>query len=104
MSQYKIEFSKEARNDLISIVDYIKNNLQEPNIAKKIAQKIREQIYSLSNSPKIFPIIDDKFLRKLELRKTIVDNYIIFYKVIDKEKMVQIIRIIYGKRNWIELL
>lgn len=104
MNKYKIEFSKDAKNDLTNIVNYIKNNLQEPNTAKKLSIKIREKIYNLSESPKLFPIIDNNFIRKLELRKLIVDNYIIFYKVLDEDKKVQIARIMYGRRNWIELL
>lgn len=104
MNKYKIEFSKDAKNDLTNIVNYIKNNLQEPNTAKKLSIKIREKIYNLSDSPKLFPIIDNNFIRKLELRKLIVDNYIIFYKVLDEDKKVQIARIMYGRRNWIELL
>lgn len=104
MNKYQIEFSKEARKDLKDIVKYIKYNLQEPNIALKFADKIKRNVEKLSENPNIYSIIDDKFLRKFELRKIIVDNYIIFYKTVDKENKLQIVRIMYGRRNWIKLL
>lgn len=104
MNKYTIQFSKDAKEDLKQIVNYIKNNLQEPNIARKLSDKIKEKIYTLSDSPKVFSIINEDFIRKLEIRKIIVDNYIIFYRVIDEEKKVQIVRIMYGRRNWINLL
>lgn len=104
MNKYKIEFSKEAKKDLIDIVTYIKYNLQEPNIAKKINIKIKDAIYSLCENPKSHPIIDDKHLKQLKIRKFIIDNYIVFYQIEDINKKIYIIRIMYEKRNWMNLL
>lgn len=101
---YKIEFSKNAQNDLKDIIHYIKYKLQEPNIAKKISLKIKEKIMTLSHSPYLYAIVHDNHLEKLELRKLIVDNYIIFYRIKENDNLVQIVRIMYGRRNWIELL
>lgn len=41
MRKYNIEYSKESKQDLIGIKQYIKYNLQEPEIAKKLISKIR---------------------------------------------------------------
>ena len=38
----------------------------------------------------------------LEIRKLIVDNYIVFYRI--KNDNIEILRIMYGRRNWINLL
>ena len=38
----------------------------------------------------------------LEIRKLIVDNYIVFYRI--KNDNIEIVRIMYGRRNWINLL
>ena len=50
----------------------------------------------------MFAIIDEDFIKKLEIRKLIVDNYIVFYRI--QSNNIQIARIIYGRRNWINLL
>ena len=102
MRKYNIEYSKESKQDLIGIKQYIKYNLQEPEIAQKLITKIRTQIDSLKYSPEIYAIIDDDIIKKLEIRKLIVDNYIIFFRI--KNDSIQIVRIMYGRRNWINLL
>lgn len=102
MNQYNIRYSKEAKQDLIDIKKYIKYNLQEPNIANKLITKIKKEIGKLAVNAKIYNIIDDDFIKKLEIRKIIVDNYIVFYRI--KNKTIEIVRIMYGRRNWIALL
>ena len=102
MNKYNIEYSKEAKQDLIDIKKYIKYNLQEPNIAKKLITKIKTEIDKLIEPPEIYSIIDDDFIKKLQIRKIIVDNYIVFYRI--NNKKIQIVRILYGRRNWINLL
>ena len=102
MKQYNIEYSRESKEDLIEIKQYIKYNLQEPEMANKLILKIRKSIKTLQNNPEIYTIIDDDVIRKLEIRKLIIDNYIVFYRI--KNDTIEIVRIMYGKRNWINLL
>ena len=102
MKEYNIEYSKEAKQDLIGIKRYIKYNLQEPNTAQKLISKIKMEIDKLKNDPTIYAIIEDELIKKLEIRKLIVNNYIVFYRI--KNENVQIVRIMYGRRNWINLL
>ena len=102
MKKYNIEYSKEAKEDLIGIKQYIKYNLQEPETANKLISKIRKSIKTLKENPEIYTIIDDDIIRKLEIRKLIVDNYIVFYRI--KNDTIEIVRIMYGRKNWINLL
>lgn len=102
MKKYNIEYSKESKEDLIEIKQYIKYNLQEPEIAQKLISKIRKEINALKNNPEAYSIIDEDMIKRLEIRKLIVDNYIVFYRI--RNNNIQIVRIMYGRRNWIELL
>ncbi len=102
MKKYNIEYSKESKEDLIRIKQYIKYNLQEPEIANKLISNIKKSIKTLKDNPEIYTIIDDDMIRKLEIRKLIVDNYIVFYRI--KDDSIEIVRIMYGRRNWINLL
>lgn len=102
MNKYNIEYSKESKQDLIGIKQYIKYNLQEPETAQRLISKIRTEINNLKNNPEIYAIIDDELIRKLEIRKLIVDNYIVFYRI--KKDNIEIVRVMYGRRNWINLL
>ena len=102
MNQYDIEYSKESKQDLIEIKRYIKYNLQEPVTAEKLISKIRAEIDKLRDNPQIYAIIDDDFIKRFEIRKLIIDNYIVFYRI--QNISIQIVRIMYGRRNWINLL
>lgn len=104
MNKYKIQFSKDAREDLIDIYSYIKYNLQESTIAKNLVKKIREDIYKLENNPTIYAIIKDEIIKKREIRKIKVNNYIVFYKVEKNNNIVEIVRIMYARRNWTKIL
>jgi toxin ParE1/3/4 len=102
VKKYNIEYSKESKEDLIRIKQYIKYNLQEPEIANKLISNIKKSIKTLKDNPEIYTIIDDDMIRKLEIRKLIVENYIVFYRI--KDDSIEIVRIMYGRRNWINLL
>ena len=102
MGKYTIEYSEDSKQDLIEIRRYIKYNLQEPNIAKKLTDKIRKEIRKLSDNNYMYSIIDYDLINKLKIRRIIIDNYIVFYRV--KDGSVEIVRIMYGKRNWMKLL
>ncbi len=102
MKEYKVEYSKESKEDLIRIKQYIKYNLQEPETANRLISKIKKSIKSLTSNPEIYTVIDDDIIRKLEIRKQIVDNYIVFYRI--KNENIEIVRIMYGRRNWMILL
>lgn len=63
MKKYNIEYSLDAKQDLIEIKQYIKYNLQEPEIAQKLILKIRKEISTLKNNPEIYTIIDDDIIK-----------------------------------------
>ena len=106
MNKYKIQFSKDAREDLIDTYNYnyIKYNLQEPVIAKKLIAKIREEINKLKDNPTIYSNIKDEIIKKREIRKVKINNYIVFYRVEENDKIVEIVRIMYVRRNWAKIL
>ena len=102
MKKYNIEYSMESKQDLIDIKRYIKYNLQEPNTAQKLITKIKKEIDSLKDNPEMYSIIDDDIIKRFKIRKLVIDNYIVFYRI--NNENIQIVRVMYGRRNWITLL
>lgn len=102
MGDYSIHFSAEAKNDLISFANYIKYSLNEPSIAKKKIEKIKQAIYKLKENPLIYVLINEDIFEKYNLRKIVVDKHIVFYTV--ENNTIYIVRILYGRRNWIDIL
>ena len=104
MNKFIIEITEPAESDLKNIRLYIEEELLEPNTAIKIIDEIGESIVSLEELPMRNALVCDARLAKLGIRRAMVKNYIIFYIVDEKESEVTIIRILYSKRNWINLL
>ena len=102
--KYEVLLSIKAKEDLKNIVFYIRNNLKEPSIAKKYAKVIKEEIISLSYFPQRNTIIDEEAIKNLKMRKIVVKNYIIFYRINEENNIVSIERILYGASNWINEL
>ncbi len=100
MNHYTIKITKEAKDDLKLIKNYLADNLQELIIANKVIRKLKESINSLSSFPERFPIVSDYYLSIRNLRKYTIDKYIIFYTVERDKKIVHIIRILHGKIDW----
>lgn len=95
---------QKAEQDLEDIYCYISNTLLEPEIAKKIYLTIYDRIQSLKNMLKRNPIVTEEPFKSIGLRKQHAANYMILYIVNDENNTINIIRILYSKRNWQNLL
>ena len=100
MNKYKVELSIQAKNDYKDIIHYIKYELLEPTIAKKYAELIKNELISLEYQPNRFPVIDNDIIKKYQFRKLVIKNYIVFYRINDIYKVVNVERILYGASNW----
>lgn len=97
--RYKILYSEKAREDLRCIARYIYYELQEFNTAKKIIDAILNDIKTLDNFPMRYHLCDYERWRKIGLRCMNVKNYIVFYLPDEDKCIVNIIRIMYQRRD-----
>lgn len=100
MERYKVKIYPSAQRDLRDIVDYL--NTLSPSAALRYYDKLTEEIASLSTMPERCPRPRDLALAAKGYRYLIVENYLIFYVV--SGGMVQIRRILYGRRDYRALL
>ena len=98
--EYKVELSIQAKEDYKSIISYIKYNLLEPNIAEGYAELIKNEINTLKYNPERFAIIDYDIIKQYKIRKLIVKKYIVFYRINQDKKIVNIERILYSTTEW----
>ncbi|GHV82565.1 translation repressor RelE [Spirochaetia bacterium] len=101
---YGLKIMPMAEDDLDGIFDYIANTLEAPIAANRLMAKIEKSIRGLTDAPRTGPKCRDETLDKKGYRKLIVDNYIAFYLINDEEKVVIVMRVIYGRRNYTALL
>lgn len=104
MSIYEIQITEPAEKDLNEIGSYIAKELLEPKTAKKMISKIAKVINSLEDMPLRNALVVDEGLAYRGIRKIMVDNYVVFYIVTTESKKVTIIRILYERRDWMNLL
>jgi toxin ParE1/3/4 len=101
---YRLINTKPAKNDIIEIGTYIANELHSTQAALDLLDEIDKKILSLNQMPKRYALVSDKRLAKLGIRKMPVDNYLVFYRVDEHKKTVTIVRVLYGSRDWVNLL
>ena len=104
METYKVNLTEPAENDLRDIVRYISSQLREPTTALNMMQTIQEAISTLETTAPIRPLVRDDRLATLGYRLLVIKNYIAFYVVNEKAKTVDIDRILYGRRDWQNIL
>jgi len=96
---YEVTVTRQAQMDMKEIYEYIAHILMEPEIAEKQYTRIETAVYSLDQMPERFRRYEKEPWRSHNLRVMPVDNYIVFYTVNNKNQLVTIIRIMYGRRN-----
>lgn len=103
-SNYTIKMTPKSVEDLDKIYSYIAEELFAEKSAKGILDRIEKSIMRLEEFPFSCNYVADEFLRNKGYRKLIIDNYIAFYLVYEKEKQVIIMRVLYGRQKYEHLL
>jgi addiction module RelE/StbE family toxin len=101
---YRLTFSKLFKRDVDSSYNYIKNKLEAPMAADNLIKEIIETLNKIKENPDIRPLVQDKYLASLGYRLKNIKNYVIFYIIDNDNRHIKIIRFLYNKRNWINIL
>ena len=103
-NRYSIKFTSIAEVDLNGTYEYIYEELFDEAAANNLMEKIETDIMRLREYPFYCSYVSDKSLKARGYRRLIIDNYIVFYLVNEDEQQVIIMRILYGARNYENLL
>lgn len=104
MAKYRVDVSDPAENDLGDIIRYIASQLSVPISALHMMELLEEAMGGLSDMPQRYPFVADERLAQMGYRKLPVKNYIVFFSIDEKNKVVDIERILYGRRDWLNIL
>ena len=99
-----IVFTEPAEYDLLDIEYYIFVDLNNPQASERVIDGILDAAEKLEDFPKEHLLLDDELLGHLGLRMTRFDNYNIFYYYNERQDMVYIIRVLYNKADWKDIL
>ena len=96
---YKVIISKMAENHLKEIFDYISAVLHSPLAAENVLNALEKEILSLSYLPNRYSLTDRNLFGDLEVRKTTVHNYSVYYHVDEKILTVSVLAVLYARRD-----
>lgn len=101
---YRLIVSKEAHEDIGDIIRYIALELANPGAASGFLDDVDKSYRNVVDNPHMYCLCDDNRLRRDGYRKIVIKNYLILYRINDEDKSVLVVRIIYGGRNYAELI
>ena len=98
MKHFRVEITEPAVDDIRRLCAYISVNLKNPEAASQQRNRILSAAEALAVFPKIYRV------RKYDsrgnaLRYFPVDNYVIIYSLDEERRIVNVLNVIYGKRD-----
>lgn len=89
---YKLAWKKQARADLLEIVQYIAQD--NPDAAEKLADEIEAKAAKLRENPKLFRVGRKRGTRELVAHP----NYLIIYRI--QGETIEILRVKHTAQQW----
>ncbi len=100
----RVVFTEPAEYDLLDIEYFIFVDLCNPQAAQRISDGILGAAGKLAEYPEGHPLVGDELLGRMGIRITYFDNYNIFYYYDMQNDVVYIIRVLYNKADWQNIL
>ena len=76
-SEYGYRFTRQAETDLSGILQYISEDLSNPSAATALGRKVFASIDDIRQFPQSGMIVDNPFLADKDVRRILIDNYIL---------------------------
>lgn len=101
---YEISYLPVARADISDLMLYIADQLHAPESALRIVDAIDEAVEHLATFPYAYPVYRLVQPLATEYRLLPIENYNVFYTVLEDEKIVEVHRVLYAKMDVIKKL
>jgi plasmid stabilization system protein ParE len=101
---YSLNITDIAEEDILTTVRYISNVLKNSIAANNLLDEIERHEKILEDTPSIYPFVNDEYLAGKGLKYVIIKSFLLFYTIDEKNKIVNIIRFLFGRRDWKNIL
>ena len=101
-NNYRLKIFPLAQADMEGIFSYLSEELKNPRAAIDQINDFEKGFENICAFPDSCPLVDNEYVKDKTLRKLLVNNYIAFFRIQDGE--IQVVRVLYGMRNYQELL
>ena len=96
---YSYVLTKAAESDIDEALAYIAVILRNPEAAAVLVDEFGEQIENICLVPKSGKLVENEFLKRDDVRRFLVKNYVGYYLVDDEAKKIVVLRFVYGRRK-----
>lgn len=97
--KYDYDFTETAEADIDEIFSYIEDDLSNPDAAAALADSLEDKLDEICRNPKAGRPVENPFLKRDDVRRFLVENYIAYYIIDDEKARIVILRVVYGKRD-----
>ena len=101
--EYRYQLTDRAVRDIDNALRYIRNELGNETAAKNLMDDVDKCLERLCIFPESGAVVLAAYLPHTYVRKKVIGNHVLFYRVLKKEKIVRILRFVYGARNMDEI-
>lgn len=101
---YKLIVAPQAMLDIDNIGTYISEDLKAPEAAGALIDRILNAIGRLKDFPFSGEKIKFTYIPDYNVRRIIVDHYIVLYRAEELNGTVSVLRILYGRTDYINYL
>lgn len=93
--KFSVKWSEAAREDYRKIRVYLGE--QAPWYVVELVRDVEKSLWPLREWPRYYP----RYMRRPELglRKIVVGNYLLLYRVLEKQRVVRVVRMFHGAMN-----
>ncbi len=102
--EYKTIIAESFKQDLDSTLSYISLKLRNSIASRNLLMKTEKIITEITENPLLFPAFHILSIAEKGYHCALVDNYDIFYRIDEKNKIIYIARFLYGKMNFSDIL
>ncbi|MEI6287219.1 MAG: type II toxin-antitoxin system RelE/ParE family toxin [Bacillota bacterium] len=100
MAKYSVLYLQAAENDLTNIFEYVV--IDNKLAANNLLDAIEKSIQNLELFPELGIVPKNRRLANKGYRILIISDYLAFYRV--RGSVIRVMRILYGKRNYANIL
>ncbi|MBQ9282371.1 MAG: type II toxin-antitoxin system RelE/ParE family toxin [Treponema sp.] len=102
---YNVRIMEKAEEDLSEIVDYISDTIKNQKVADNLLVGFLQEKDNIAENPYMYPLSDNPVLQNEGYHRFLFyRNFIALYLIDDVEKIVSIMRILYAKRDYANLI
>lgn len=104
MNVYQVIITSDAEDDIVQLRNYIADVLGAPNTAAAYLRAVRREIGALSEMPARYRPMDEEPWHSRGVRRVLVKNSFVYYRIDEAAKTVYILNVIYARRDQLRAL